>query len=337
MLAQVKLAKQDWVGAQKISDALRDLGGTDERTADRILAASLAGQQKYDESVKLLESDLAGSPKDKGSSVAALVQGYLRASDPAKAEALLNSILSSDPNNTQARVLLGSVYLAMKKPDAAEAAFKAAIDKDPNAAIGYSALGEFYANSKRFDEAANTLREGLKHQANNNVLQLLLAMTLERSGQYDAAVTEYEAMLTTAPQSTIVANNLASLLSERRNDPASLERAYAIANRFADSDVPQFVDTLGWIYYLKGKYDQALLLLKKAADKTPDGNQSAGVIQFHLAMTYKELGLTDQAKATLQKAIELLPKDSPEGSKAQAALAQLASLSNGANSTKDTN
>jgi tetratricopeptide (TPR) repeat protein len=72
--------------------------------------------------------------------------------------------------------------------------------------------------------------------------------------------------------------------------------------------------------------------LKAAVDKLPAGHPSTGVIHFHLGMTYKELGLKDQATATLKKAIELLPKDSPEVSKGQAALVQLDSGNNAPNS-----
>ena len=337
----MKLSRQDWVAAQQLSDAIRELDKTaDDNTADRILAAALAGEKKYDESIKLLESDLASNPKDKAASVAALVQGYLRAGDSAKAEELLKSILASDPNNAQARVLLGSVYLATQKPDDAEAAFKTAIEKDPTAAIGYSALGELYLRGKHFDQAEKTLQDGLKQQPNSNPLHLLLAMTYELSGQYDAAITEYETMLASDPRSTIAANNLASLLSEHRTDPASLERAYTIASRFADSNVPQFLDTLGWINYLRGKYDQALPLLKSANDMLPSEGAaqvpSAGMMQFHLAMTYKELGQRDRAVDGLKKAIEHLPPNSPEASKAHAALTQLVSNGNASGGT-DTN
>jgi tetratricopeptide (TPR) repeat protein len=335
LLAQVKLAKQDWVGAQKLSDALRTLdNGADEHTADRILASALAGEKKYKQSVKLLESALAAGTKDYDSSVAALVRTYLQAGEPAKAEEFLRSRVTSEPNDVQAHVLLGSVYSSAGKLDDAEEAFKAAIEKDPKSPLGYSALGEFYGKTKRFDLAEKTLREGLKHHGNDNVLRLLLAMTLNLSGQYDAAITEYETLLAADPRSTIAANNLANLLSEHRNDPASLDRAYSLASRFTDSEVAQFLDTFGWISYLKGKYDQAVLVLRKAADKAPDSSPSAGAIQFHLAMTYKELGLTDRARETLKKAIRLLPKDSPDVSKARAALAHLASSDD---STKKTN
>ena len=192
----------------------------------------------------------------------ALVQTYMQAGKPEKAEELLKSILKSSPDNVQAQVLLGSVYLDTKRPDEAEATYKAAIAKDPNNPLAYAALGQLYLGNKRFQQAEDILREGLKRQANNNVLHLQLAMALELSGQYDAAIAEYETMFAADPRSTIVANNLASLLSEHRGDPASLERAFTIASRLNGSEVPQFLDTLGWIYHLKSEYDQALPLVQ---------------------------------------------------------------------------
>ena len=331
LLAKVKLAKQDWLGAQKLSGSLRELATPDEGTADQILAAALAGEKKYDESVKVLE-DVSRGTKGGTSSVAALaalVDGYLKAGEPKKAEESLKSILSSDPNNVHAQVLLGRVYEFTKKPDEAEAAFKTAIEKNPTAAVGYAALGEFYGNNNRFEQAEKTLREGLKQHPDDNALRLLLAMSLEGSKQYDAAIVEYEAIFAADPRSVIVANNLASLLSER-GDPTSVDRAYTIASRFADSDVPQLLDTLGWIYHLKGEYDQALLLLKKAAEKLPN----TGVVQYHLALTYKEVGQTEAAIATLKRAIELLPQEHPESSKARAALDQLSSADKAPDHTK---
>src|SRR5262249_53219828 len=99
LLAQVKLSRQDWVGAQKVGDALRALGeGGDKRTADQILAAALAGEKKYEESARILEATGQSEPGVQDSNMAALVQTYLQAGKPEKAEESLNSILKSDPD-----------------------------------------------------------------------------------------------------------------------------------------------------------------------------------------------------------------------------------------------
>jgi len=322
LLAQVKLSRQDWVGAQKAADALRALGNSsDDQTADRILAGVLAGEKKYEESAEILEGIAAASTEGQSSTTASLVQAYLQAGKPEKAEQLLQSVLTSDPENIQARVLLGSVYRATNRTKEAEGAYKAAIEKDTKNPLGYAALGELYLGGGRSQDAEDILREGLAQQPGNNVLHLQLAMTLERAGKQDAAISEYETMFAADPRSTVVANNLASLLSEYRSDPASLERAFTIASRLKGSEVPQFLDTVGWIYYLRKDLDEALSSVKLAAEKMPQ----EGIYQYHLGMIYKELGQRDRATASLKKAVDLLPKESDQSAKSRAALDQLAS------------
>jgi len=257
------------------------------------------------------------------------VQGYTQAGQTEKAEEFLKSAITANPDNAQAYVLLGALHNAAKRSSEAEAEFKTAIEKAPDNAIGYGALGQFYLQSQNFQAAEKTVREGLKRRPDNSALHLLLAMTLEASEQTDAAIDEYESMFTADPRSTIVANNLSGLLSEK-GDAASLDKAYAIASRFRNTDVPQFLDTLGWIEYQRGAYDQALPLLKTAAEKMPN----VGVVQYHLAVTYKALGQKDRAIEGLKRAVELLPDaGSGQGKEARAALEQLNSPEPGAGTT----
>ena len=198
------------------------------------------------------------------------------------------------------------MYRFKGESDLAEAALKDAVEADVKGTTGYAALSQFYLSADRLDEAEATAQTGLKRDENSAALRLLLALTYEKAGRYDDAITEYEGMIKSDPESTIVANNLASLLSERRGDPESLDRAYDIALRFRNSEIPQFLDTLGWIYYLRGEYPQALSLLKTAAEKLP----AVGMVQYHLGMALKQLDQTDLAVASLEKAISLVPASS---------------------------
>ena len=81
-------------------------------------------------------------------------------------------------------------------------------------------------------------------------------------------------------------NNLASLLSESRNDAKSLERAYELAQRLDPAASPYFQDTLGWIHYLRSENTLALGMLRSAADKLP--NEPA--VLYHLGMVYAAFG-----------------------------------------------
>jgi len=55
------------------------------------------------------------------------------------------------------------------------------------------------------------------------------------------------------PDDIVVTNNLAMLLATHRGDPASLARAGMLAERFAGSDNPAFLDTYGGGLYRLGR------------------------------------------------------------------------------------
>ena len=105
----------------------------------------------------------------------------------------------------------------------------------------------------------------------------------------------------------MLANNLASLLASYRDDPASLERAFAIARRLRGSDVPHFQDTYGWILHRRGDNDQALGYLAPAAAALP-GN---ALVQFHLAETELALGRRAEARASFARAVAAAEAGSP--------------------------
>jgi Flp pilus assembly protein TadD len=69
-------------------------------------------------------------------------------------------------------------------------------------------------------------------------------------------------------------------------------------------DSPQVDDTLGWVYYRKQLGGLAVGPLKRAAEKAPKN----AVYHYHLGMAYAKNDESANAKASLQKALELDPK-----------------------------
>ena len=318
LLAELKLRNSDWVGAQEIAEALRALDeeGT-SNTADNILAAALSGLNRSAESISILRSSLSksGDPTVLGN----LVRAYVQAGKLQEAVDLLKAKIQSDPANVQAIVLLGSVYMVMNQPDLAETSFKNAVAVDEKGTLGAAALGQFYIAAGRLKEAEEAVRSGLDRDPTSQALRFLLASILEGDGNYEAAIAEYETLFAADPESTVVANNLASLLSERRGTPEALDKAYEIALRFRNTEIPQYLDTLGWIYYLRGEYPDALSLLKIAGEKLPN----VGMVQYHLGMALKEVGQKALAVASLEKAVSLVPAGTPDAVKAQSELDRL--------------
>jgi Flp pilus assembly protein TadD len=133
---------------------------------------------------------------------------------------------------------------------------------------------------------------------NRDVSQLLAQLYMQ-TRQVDKAVAEYEALVKANPRDDVAANNLAMLLTAKA-DPASLDRARQLAERFESSNQPAFLDTIGWVHYLRGDYDKALPPLQKAVDLAP----KAPELQFHLGMALYKTGKVGQAKQHLKQALE---------------------------------
>jgi cellulose synthase operon protein C len=288
-LADVKLRRQDWAGAQEAADAMRRIGGSNA-TADQILGAALSGEHRDDASIAAYQEAVAADPTG-FQPMESLVSALMRNGQTDRAVSFLQNILKADPENAAAYVLIGSIEVARKAPDRAKTLFQTAIAKRPKDIYGYRALADLYLSQGNADAALKTIRLGLSEQPDNIVLHMLLAGILERIDEYQAAISEYEFVLSKEPGSIIAANNLASLLADHRTDKDSLERAQALAASLLQSPVPQFMDTLGWISYRRGDFIGAASLLERAAVALPD----IPLIHYHLGMDYLATGQRDKA------------------------------------------
>jgi len=313
-LAQVKLARQDWVGAHEIADAIHRLGDKGS-IADQINGAAFSGQKKFSDSLAVLQNAYDANP-GAIQPMAALVGVYLQAQQTDKAEAFIKAVLNANPTNAEAHVLMGSIQLAKNNPDQAVKEFNSAITQQPKDIAGYRALAGLYARQKKTDEAINTIQAGLQQQPQSFALQLTLAGLLEAKGAFDRAITLYESMLKDQPGSMIVANNLASLLTDHRTDKPSLERAKELSVLLKNSQIPQFKDTEGWVAYQGGDYATATSLLEGAIAALPN----VPLIRYHLGMSYLATGQDVKASEQFKKARELAPNDAELGTKIDAAL-----------------
>lgn len=300
-LAQIRLARQEWVGAQEVAETLKRIGANPTLT-DELLGAALAGQQKYSESIVALQSAYESAPSDV-QPMYALVRTYVRAGKFDQATAFLQSVLKANASNADAYVLLGAVQLANKSPDQARQSLMTAIEKQPKKAVGYRALSDFYVAQKNNPEALKVVRAGLKEQPNDFSLHLTLAGILERTEDYEGAIAEYETLLAQGQSSIVVTNNLASLLAEHRADKASLQRAETLVASLRKSPFPQFKDTVGWVSYLQGDYKSAVPMLEDAAAALPDD----ATIHYHLGMAYVGAGQSEKASEQFKLALAKSP------------------------------
>ncbi|MDO9640861.1 MAG: tetratricopeptide repeat protein [Pseudotabrizicola sp.] len=300
-LAEVLLENAKWPQAREVADTLRQLGTPETlAAAERIQAATLFGQDRMDEGLALLEAQAAASSDDVRPSVT-VVMIQIRAGRTNEARSFLDEALKKAPNDPTLRVLSANVDALLGKTTEAEAAYRALISDDPTADLPVRMLYGLLVSESRDADARAVLDAGLEAQPDNESLLWTRAGLLERDGRFDETIAIYEKLYERNSSNIVAANNLASMITSYRDDPESLERAYAIARRLRDSPVPAFQDTYGWIEYRRGNPDVALKYLEPAAKGLPDDP----LAQFHLGMAYADLGRKDEAIAQLRRALEL--------------------------------
>ena len=124
----------------------------------------------------------------------------------------------------------------------------------------------------------------------------MLGSVAIESGQNDAAVARYEAVLAVNPQHAPTLNNLAWLYSQRGDERALdyAERAYA-----AEPNNPAIADTLGWLHVQRGDAAKGLPLLAAAAEGLADDAE----VQYHWGVALAETGDSAKALAALEEAL----------------------------------
>ena len=133
-------------------------------------------------------------------------------------------------------------------------------------------------------------------------------------GEYDNAISLYENVLDIQPGNAVATNNLAMVLVSNKSDHDNLIRAQNLIQNSKSQDHPALLDTLGWVYFHLGEYDNAHSALDKAITLAPN------IPSFHYhkgAVYIKELK-NQYAMQSLQKALSL--GNFPERADAQKAL-----------------
>jgi tetratricopeptide (TPR) repeat protein len=157
------------------------------------------------------------------------------------------------------------------------------------------------------------------------------ASYLENGGDISGAIEIYEGLYERNSSSVVIANNLASLLSTYREDAESLERAWNVARRFRDTDIPAMQDTFGWILHRRGDSQEALPYLEAAAAGLPNDP----VVQYHLGEVYRTLNREEDALAQYRLAVKVA-RASDTRQQIEDARARIASIESGASSEQAT-
>ncbi|TMV92346.1 tetratricopeptide repeat protein [Thioclava sp. BHET1] len=308
--ADLALAENDWVQAQRIANHLETLPQPEAHgLAQGIRAAILLGRGQSDAAIDTLKS-LADTSRDTRA-IAAVVQAQLAAGHPDAARSYLTQKLAATPQDRGLRLLSANLAALNGDTQTARDELRALWSEQPSQSAPARQLYRLLAASGDDAAAREVADKTLAAQGAtpDPLLMLYKARSQEKAGDIDGAIATYEALYQRNSDNPVLANNLASLLAQHRDDTASLKRAESIAQRFRESPEPAFKDTYGWAEYRLGNYDSALPLLAAAAAGLPDNP----VAQYHYALALEATGDLPGAAKALDHAIASAGNALPEG------------------------
>jgi len=217
--------------------------------------------------------------------------------------------------------ILGEVYISLDNTSKAMDCFKNAIDLQPDLTTSYLQLLAIYKKGQEFDKAEKILKACIKHMPDFPEAYIELAHIYKQEWRFNEAISTLETAIAKNPDSAYLANNLAWLYLER---DINIEKAFTLAQKAYERypDDPSIADTLGFAYYKKNLFNQALWILKKTLSKEPDNP----MINFHMAKVLHAMGgNTSTAIPIINKAISL-NLESPYKKEAEALLQTLRNL-----------
>ena len=298
-LAQVYYDAKQWDRVSETLQPLLRLGPKEETVREpalQLATDALIQRKSYDDALKLLD--------------------HAQAAQAAQADPLSPTLIAK-----RAEVL----FRAGREAEALRHLQDLAGAQDPHSAL---AAAEAYQRLDKYAESVPVL-EKLVARPNGGLAapgtkaaHFLLGAAYERSGKREQAVAEFRRLLDTDPEYHAALNYLGYMFAERGEhlDEAQklIEKAVAL-----EPDNGAYVDSLGWVYYRLGRFEQARATLERATRlETADGT-----VQEHLGDVYGAMGQRDQAGEAYRRAIAL---EAGDPAKAEAVRRKLDGLAGGA-------
>jgi tetratricopeptide (TPR) repeat protein len=173
-------------------------------------------------------------------------------------------------------------------------------------------LGIAQREAKHFQEAVATFEEAL-HEAEAEGGEIANARfyfdygaTAEQAGLYDKAADLFKKCIAVDPANAADAYNyLAYMWAEHDTRLDEAEQMIKLALQ-ADANNGAYIDTLGWLEFRQGKFDQALSDLLRAAQKL---TRDDPVVLEHIGDACAKLNKSAQALDAWQKALNLVPQN----------------------------
>ncbi|MGA2265330.1 MAG: tetratricopeptide repeat protein [Phycisphaerae bacterium] len=224
----------------------------------------------------------------------------------------LTQVVAKNPDAKVAWIMLGDCYLQTGDMDKAEKAFMTMAKADPSYLPALVAMAMITERQNRMAEHAGWIERAYRLDPTNPYVQQRYLVMLESKANVDEVIAYRERLLRQNPSDGDNRIRLAMLYEKAKQWPKA-EGVYTAL--YADSTNKLAAGRLLAGFYIRtGRNKEAEKLLTDLLQSWPDKVAAYLVYADYLIDT-----APDQAKAAIDKAIEIAPKD-PRGPKAMSAL-----------------
>jgi tetratricopeptide (TPR) repeat protein len=329
-LAEAYGAKDQSAAAIKLLETFQGKYGPSEKVAQELSQYYIKTEQ-YDKALKQFEVVLAHDPSNMNVRIRmAWIQILQKNYEPAEKNLL--AVLEQAPDSDRVRLYLGSVYEETGKNQKAVEQFLAIPVHSSyysEARIHAAYLNRLEGNHKK---AAEIIKEGIRFRPEVSQMYAMYASILDELRQYKEAINMLDGAIKKFPQDEQLNFILGSLYDKVGDKTKTVEKmkfvielnsdhvqalnylAFTYAEMGVELEYAKDLaykalrlkpedgyiqDTLGWIYFKRGEYNEAIKVLEVAFQLKPDES----VIADHLGDAYYQANMVDRAIKMYRKAV----------------------------------
>ncbi|MDQ7079997.1 MAG: tetratricopeptide repeat protein [Paracoccaceae bacterium] len=219
-----------------------------------------------------------------------------------------NKVAPSDPSFYNAEIGRASALQSAGKSEAAIEVLRNLSKAYPKVPSVFVALGDALRREKKFAEANKAYDRAIalltEPQPNHWFIYYSRGITYERENQWDKAEADFRFALSLSPDQPLVLNYLGYGLVEKGIKMDEAQKMIKKAVKLRPNDA-YITDSLGWVYYRLGKYQQAVPILERAVQLKP----LDPIINDHLGDAYWMVGRRLEAEFQWRRALSAKPEE----------------------------
>ena len=170
------------------------------------------------------------------------------------------------------------------------------------------ARAQLLASLERYDDALDFYDRYVTYRPDDESALLGRGELLLRMDRVDDAVEQYRAAAKRWPDSAMSLNALGYTLADRTDQYREAEKLIRKALEY-DPESPAIIDSLGWVLFKQGEYEEALTELQRAYQKLDDHEVAAHIVEVLYALERQDEALEALVDAESRHADSKLLQD----------------------------